>query len=108
MTKIRFPHLGAWLRARRVEKGISQADFSKYLGMTNTVLIVLVEKGYCLVPMARLMRWARGLDIPIAVLRKRQCEAEMLLLFEKYGFSDEYDRKDFKVVLKKLKNPTGG
>ena len=104
----RFPHFGAWIRAKRIEKGVTQAHLSKYLGLKNTSLIVGAEQGYHLVPMARIMRWARALEIPTTVLRKRQCEAEMLLLFEKYGFSDEYDRKDFKVVLKRLKNPTGG
>jgi transcriptional regulator with XRE-family HTH domain len=55
---------GAWLQARRKERGLSQIELAERLGLKYYTFISQVENGFGRAPVESMEAWARALAIP--------------------------------------------
>lgn len=55
---------GAWLRAQREEKGLSQRELADRVGAVYYTFISQIEAGRGRIPSERYEAWAEALDLP--------------------------------------------
>lgn len=55
---------GAWLKLKRLDRGLSQSQLAAKLGSDHYTFISQIEIGKSRIPPERYLDWARALDIP--------------------------------------------